>query len=131
MAHMEGEGVALKAYADGLAEIRELAAASGRDPSAITPAIAYVTSIHQDRDVAGEAAAVLRRRSDYADLTLEEMRARGILMWGDPDDCLRALEPYVEAGVREFTLNFVPFADLEAALRGMELYAAKVLPRLG
>jgi probable F420-dependent oxidoreductase len=131
MAHMEGEGVALKAYADGLAEIRSLAAANGRDPSAITPAVAYVTSIHQDRNVAGEAAAVMRRRSDWADLSLDELRARGILMWGNPDDCIRAMEPYIEAGVREFTLNFVPFADIEAALRGMELYAAKVLPRLG
>jgi probable F420-dependent oxidoreductase len=130
MAHNEGIGVALAGYADGLREIRELAAAAGRDPDAITPALAYTTSIHEDRARAGEAAAVLRRRRDYADLTLEEMRDRGILMWGDPDDCLRALEPYVEAGVREFTLNFVPFADADAAIRGMELYAAKVLPRL-
>jgi probable F420-dependent oxidoreductase len=131
MAHMEGIGVALKAYTDALDEIRGYAVSNGRDPDSIVPALAYTTSIHEDRDRAGEAAAVMRRRSDWADLSLEEMRDRAILMWGNPDDCLRAIEPYVKAGVREFTLNFVPFADMEAAIRGMELYAAKVLPRLG
>ena len=131
MAHVEGVGVAIAGYAEGLAEIRDLAKANGRDPSKITPALAYVTSIHEDRSRAGEAAAVLRRRSDYADLSLDEMRDRAILMWGTPDDCLRAIEPYVEAGVREFTLNFVPFADIDSAIRGMELYASKVLPHLG
>ena len=125
------EGLTFDEYSEGLAEIRELAAGFGRDPNEITPGILLTTAVHEDRQRAGELASVLRRRKDYAQLTLDEMRNRGILIWGTPDDCLRDLEAYIKAGVRYFTINFVPFADAEAAMRGMDLYASKILPRLG
>ncbi len=125
------EGVGPRAYAEAITEIRSVAAEHGRDPSKITAALLCTTAVHEDRDKAAELASVLHRREDYASMSLEEMRDRGILIWGTPDDCRRALEGYIAVGVRHFTLNFVPFADADAAVRGMDLYASKVLPRLG
>jgi len=126
----QSSGVAHDDYGRRLAEIRTWAGEQGRDPDAITAGLLVTTSVADDRATALEPTAILRRRPDYADLSPEEMTRRGILLWGTPDDCVRALEPYVEAGVRYFTLNFIPFGDMTAARRGMELYASQVLDRL-
>ncbi|MFQ5860121.1 MAG: LLM class flavin-dependent oxidoreductase [Dehalococcoidia bacterium] len=123
-------GVGLEAYQEGLREIRELAQAHGRDPDGITPGILYPTAIHGDRAKAAEMASSMLRRADFAHFSLEGLRSSGIVLYGNPDDCVRSLEAYVKAGVRYFTLNFVPFSDLDAAMRGMELYATRVLPRV-
>lgn len=125
------DGLTVDTYTNGLTEIRELAAGFGRDPQAITPGLLFSTAIHENREQAADLASVLYRRADYAGLSMEDLRTRGILSWGNVDDCLRALDLYIKAGVRYFTLNFVPFADANAAMHGMELYASKILPRLG
>ena len=109
----------------------QLAAAVGRDPAAIEPALLLTLAIGRTRDEAAERAEVLRRRPDYAGLSLEEMTAAGSVVWGDPDDCVRGIEQYVAAGVRYFTFNFVPFGSPEAARDGIELVARHVAPRLG
>jgi probable F420-dependent oxidoreductase len=124
-------GVGPERYAAGLAEIRELAAAAGRDPDAIEPALLLTLAIGKTRDEAAERAEVLRRRPDYAGLTLEEMTAAGSVVWGDPDDCLRGIEGFVAAGVRYFTFNFVPFGSPDAARDGIDLVARHIAPRLG
>lgn len=125
------EGVGVQEYTNTLTEIRSLAESFGRDPASIAAGLLCTTAIHEDRDRAAELASVLHRRVDYRDMSLDEMRRRGLLVWGTPDDCLRAIEGYIAAGARNFTLNFVPFGDPDSALRGMDLYASKVLPRIG
>jgi len=131
MARVEGVRNTIQAYAQWLAEARDLARQHERDHEAIGPTLAYATSVHEDRSRVGEAAAVLRRRGDYPSLALEETRDREILMWVDPKDYIRAIEPYVEASVLEFIFNPVRFGDIDVAIRGMQLYASKVVPRLG
>jgi probable F420-dependent oxidoreductase len=124
-------GVGPERYAQGLAEIRELASAAGRDPDAITPGLLLTLAIGRTRGEAAERAEVLRRRPDYATLSLEEMTAAGSVVWGDPDDCLRGIEGFVEAGVRYFTFNFVPFGSPDAARAGIELVTKHIAGRLG
>ena len=45
------------------------------------------------------------------------------------DQVCRVIETYVEAGVEEFTMSFVPMDDLDGVRRGLDLYAEKVMPR--
>ncbi|MFQ5861064.1 MAG: LLM class flavin-dependent oxidoreductase [Dehalococcoidia bacterium] len=125
--HFQGMGSDL--YTEGLREVRALAQEHGRDPDAILPAALFATVIHQDRSKAVELAQVLRRREDWASYSLEEMERMGMVIYGTPDDCARSVERYIQAGVRYFTFTFVPITDVEAAMRGMELYASQVLPR--
>jgi probable F420-dependent oxidoreductase len=124
-------GVGPARYAEGLAEIRELATAAGRDPDAITPGLLLTLAIGKTREEAATRAEVLRRRPDYAGLSLEEMTAAGSVVWGDPDDCLRGIEEFVAAGVRYFTFNFVPFGSPDAGRAGIELVAKHIAGKLG
>jgi probable F420-dependent oxidoreductase len=126
----QGSGMGAERFRDALAYIRDRAEALGRDSRRLEFGVVVTTAIHEDRDRAADLAEVLHRRPDYRELGLEQMAAKGTLVWGDPDDCFRALRPYVEAGATSLTLNFVPFGDASSARNGMELYAAKVLPRL-
>jgi probable F420-dependent oxidoreductase len=124
-------GVGPARYAEGLAEIRGFAEEAGRDPGEIEAGLLLTLAIGKTRDEAAERASVLRRRPDYANLTLEEMTSAGSVVWGDPDDCLRGIEKFVEAGVRYFTFNFVPFGSPDAARTGIELVAKHIAPRIG
>ena len=126
----QGAGMGVDQYRAAVEYIRNRAQEQGRDPSRLDFGIVVTTAIHEDRDRAAELAEVLRRRADYRDVSFADLRAQGALVWGTPDDCLESLRGYVEAGARWLTMNFVPFGDASAARRGMELYAAKVLPRL-
>lgn len=117
-------------YAESLADIRARAADFGRDPAGILPAALFMTSIDSDRDRAAEKASNLLRRPEWHERSLDELREMGICIWGTPDDCLQALLRYVEAGVRYFSLSFIPVSDIDAVAEGMQLYSDEVLPRL-
>lgn len=124
-------GVGPATYGEGLTEIRRWAEEAGRDPAAIEPGLLLTLAIGRTREEAAERASVLSRRPDYAGLTLEEMAGKGSVVWGDPDDCLRGIEAYVDVGVRYFTFNFVPFGSPDATRAGIELVAERIAPRLG
>jgi probable F420-dependent oxidoreductase len=124
-------GVGPPKYAAAIADIHRWAEEAGRDPQAIEPGLLLTLAIGRTRDEAAERASVLGRRPDYAGLGLDEMAAKGSVVWGDVDDCLRGIEGYVAAGVRYFTFNFVPFGSADAAREGIELVAEGIAPRLG
>jgi probable F420-dependent oxidoreductase len=124
-------GVGPARYAAGIAEIREIAEQAGRDPDAIEPGLLLTLAIGETREEAAERASVLTRRSDYAGLSLEQMTSAGSVVWGDPDDCLRGIQEFIDCGVRYLTLNFVPFGSPDAARAGIELVAKHIAPRLG
>jgi alkanesulfonate monooxygenase SsuD/methylene tetrahydromethanopterin reductase-like flavin-dependent oxidoreductase (luciferase family) len=117
-------------YAESLGEIRSMAEDNGRDPGEILPAALFMTSIAEDRDKAAAMASNLLRRPDWKDRSLDELRETGICIWGTPDDCVEALLKYVRAGIRYFSLSFIPVSDIEATVEGMRLYSEEVLPRL-
>ena len=124
-------GVGPTVYAEGLGEIRRWASEAGRDPAGIEAGLLLTLAIGRTRAQAAERASVLARRPDYTASSLEEMVAKGAVVWGDPEDCLRGIEGYVRAGVRYFTFNFVPFGSPDAAREGIELVARHIIPRLG
>ena len=115
-------------YKESLAAIRADAASQGRT-QAIRAGALFLTSISEDTNEIERVAAMLRQRPSYAGLSVEEINSRGVTMMGNPDQVCRALEPYAEAGVEEFTVAFVPMDDIDLIRRGIELYAEKVMPR--
>ncbi len=115
-------------YKESLAAIRADAASQGRTQRIRAGAL-FHTCISEDKDEIERAAAMLRRKSDYAGRSVEEINKLGVVMMGNPDQVCGALEPYAEAGVEEFTVSFVPMDDLDMIRRGIELYAEKVMPR--
>ncbi len=125
--HFAGMGSDL--YRDGLREIRQLAQAEGRDPDAILPGALFFTAIDVDKAKAAETCRILSRRDDWAGYSLDEMERQGMVIYGTPDDCARSIERYLDAGVRHFSLAFLPYHDIDATLRQMELYAEKVFPK--
>jgi probable F420-dependent oxidoreductase len=115
-------------FKESLAAIRADAASQGRSQRIRAGAL-FLTSISENSDEVERTTAMLRRRPVYAGLSVEEINNRGVIMMGTPDQVCRALEPYVEAGVEEFTVSFIPMDDLDMIRRGIELYAEKVMPR--
>ncbi len=115
-------------YKESLAAIRQDAASQGRTQHIRAGAL-FLTAISENGAEIEKTAAMLRRRQDYAGLSLDAINSRGVTMLGHPDQVCRTLEPYAEAGVEEFTMSFVPMDDLDAIRRGIDLYAEKVMPR--
>src|ERR1019366_3263034 len=115
-------------YSDALKRIRSDAAAAGR-PGPIVGAGLFYAAIEPTEAEAQEAASVLRRRADWANLSIAELADRGIAIVGTPDQAVRTIEKYVEAGVEYFTLGFIPLDALDATRRSMDLFAEKVMPR--
>lgn len=115
-------------YRESLAAIRADAASQGRQTHIGAGAL-FLTMISDDVREIDRVATMLRQRPSYAGLSVEEINSRGVTMMGTPDQVCRALEPYAEAGVEEFTVSFVPMDDLDLIRRGIDLYARKVMPR--
>ena len=122
------KGFTPEVYADKLADIRERTRAAGRDPKAITPAITFLTAIAKSRGEALEGCALMRKRRDWSDLSLDDMEKRGVIVLGTPEECTAGVSRYVEAGARYIILHIMPY-DLKAAERAIEMYARHVLPR--
>jgi probable F420-dependent oxidoreductase len=115
-------------YRHALERIRADASAAGR-PRKVVGGGMFYAAVAPTEEQAQEAASVLRRRADWATLSLPELADRGIAIVGTPDQATRAIEKYVDAGVEYFTLGFVPLDALDATRRGMDLFAEKVMPR--
>ncbi|MFQ5894646.1 MAG: LLM class flavin-dependent oxidoreductase [Nitrospinota bacterium] len=115
-------------YARALAEIREMAASFGRDPESILPGALFCTCIAPTREEAYRMASGLFRRADWSGLDIPQLMARGCVIAGTPEDCIQGLERYVAAGVRHFSLSFIPISETDLTRRGLELYAERVLP---
>lgn len=115
-------------YKKALDEIRELAPSFGRNPEAIQPGALFCTCIAPTRKEAYQMASGLFRRKDWADLDVPGLMAKGCVIAGTPGDCIEGLERYVEAGVRHFSLSFIPISDIEKTKRGLELYGEHILP---
>jgi alkanesulfonate monooxygenase SsuD/methylene tetrahydromethanopterin reductase-like flavin-dependent oxidoreductase (luciferase family) len=121
-------GLTPEFYTRGLADIRAQATQMGRDPAAIMPAALFFVVLEADNRQAQTEAEKLRRRSDWASLSVAEMNAKGIALVGDPEECIANLRRFTDIGVRYFTLGFVPIASAETTIRRMTLFAKEVMP---
>ena len=116
-------------YNERLGEIRTKMEGFGRNPDALLAGALFFVVIADDRRTAEIQAEKLRRREDWADITVDEMRELGVALVGDPDDVSAQLQKYVDAGVRHFTLGFVPISSSEVTATAMRLFADQVMPR--
>jgi len=121
-------GVEPKTYAAYWAEIQAAAEAEGRKKDEILAAALFTASIDKDRSKALERASILLRRPTWAHLTMEDLQREGTVIAGNPDDCIKGLQRYVDVGVRYFSFSFLPKTDLDGTVRQLELYSQKVFP---
>lgn len=115
-------------YQERIAEIRSKMADLGRDPEQLLPAALFFTVLSERREDAYAQAEKLRRREDWADLTVDKMQELGVAMVGNPEDVVRQIQRYVDAGVQYFTLGFAPISSFETTSRAMRLFADQVMP---
>lgn len=115
-------------YRDTLTSIRAEASKLGRE-TRIGGGALFLSTVSDDRADIERAAALLRTRPEYADLSIDEINDQGAVIMGTPDEVSRRLEPYIEAGVEELTISFHPLDDMDGIKRGIELYAERIRPR--
>jgi alkanesulfonate monooxygenase SsuD/methylene tetrahydromethanopterin reductase-like flavin-dependent oxidoreductase (luciferase family) len=110
-------------YRAGIAAIRGRAAEIGRDPASISPSILLMVTIAESRDAA-------RRIAIAEHLAVYKQDFSAIIdkydVFGTPEDCIRGIERYVEAGARDIILNWrcPPLATRD----NITLAAKKILP---
>jgi alkanesulfonate monooxygenase SsuD/methylene tetrahydromethanopterin reductase-like flavin-dependent oxidoreductase (luciferase family) len=121
----QGGGLDPAFFREALAEARAVA---GRR---IHGGAMFYTVIDEDAAAVEKGLSVLRRRADWSDWPLQRFQETGIALAGDPEDVVRSIRRYVDAGVEYVTVGFVPLDDIDAAHRGIELYKERVLPRFG
>lgn len=122
-------GLEPELYRTRLAEIRARMAELGRDPEQLLPGALFFTVLAAKRDAALSQAEKLRRREEWADITIDKMQELGVALIGDPDDVARQVQRYVDVGVRHFTLGFLPISSAEVTATAMRLFAERVMPR--
>jgi probable F420-dependent oxidoreductase len=126
-------GLSASFFSDGITSIREQAVAAGRERRIGAGAL-FMCTISERREDLERSADLLRRRSDsngflqYAGMTVEEISEQGAILMGTPAEICERLEPFVAAGVEEFTLSFLPLDDMDGVRRGIELVAEKIAP---
>ena len=54
--------------------------------------------------------------------------AQALCIAGTPEDCIKAVEDRIAAGVEHINLGFLA-SDVDSFYRQMELFASKVMPR--
>ena len=107
--------------------IRQMAAEAGRDLEGFHWGLNQPTAISENREEAlGLAVTNVGQRYVTADRSAEDI-AQALCVTGTPQDCVRAVEERVEAGVRDFNFGFL--ADNSAQLfTQMEMFAKQVIP---
>lgn len=106
--------------------IRDHARKLGRDASAIEPACYTYSTIATDAEEARRTAEELilperRRALSDPSLCIDDIEQFGII--GGPDEWIKRIEEYVEAGARHVIVKIVPFN-----LDSLRLYGKKVIP---
>lgn len=110
-------------YREAVAAIRNGATAFGRDPDAITAAARFAVVLDEDRERAKQ-----RADADWTALWGEPQP--WYREWaGDPDDIAAVITPYIAAGADHILLWPLPYAAPDA-MRDLEVFATKVIPRL-
>ena len=105
------------AFADN---VRRACEQAGRDPANLAGAALIYCCVDDDRARAEEVVARY-----FGHYYAGSRPARGGAIMGPPDDCVRGINEYIQAGVRYPIIGF-PSADLGSLDRFLE----KVLPRL-
>ena len=108
--------------------VRQFAAEANRDLDGFHWGLNQPTAISQDRDEAlGLAISNVGERYVTPERSAADI-ARALCISGTPDDCAKAVEQRIEAGVEHLNLGFLA-SDPDRLYRQMELFAQHVMPR--
>ena len=108
--------------------VRQFAAEAGRELDGFHWGLNQPTAISINADEAMELAVRnVGERYVTPERSAEDI-ARALCVAGTPDDCSRAMEAKVEAGVEHVNLGFLS-PDADGLYRQMELFAERVMPR--
>ena len=108
--------------------VRQFAAEAGRELQGFHWGLNQPTAISDDADEAmGLAVRNVGERYVTPQHSAEDI-ARALCIAGTPDDCARAMEAKIEAGVEHINLGFLS-PDPDGLYRQMDLFAERVMPQ--
>ena len=108
--------------------VRQFAAEAGRELPGFHWGLNQPTAISDDADEAmGLAVRNVGERYVTSQHSAEDI-ARALCIAGTPDDCARAIEAKIEAGVEHINLGFLS-PDPDGLYRQMDLFAERVMPQ--
>ena len=108
--------------------VRQYAAEAGRDLTDFNWGLNQPTAISSDGSEALElAVSNVGERYVTAERSAESI-AKALCIAGTPDDCVKAVEERIEAGVEHINLGFLA-SEPDAFYRQMELFASQVIPK--
>lgn len=108
--------------------VRQFAAEAGRELQGFHWGLNQPTAISDDADEAmGLAVRNVGERYVTPQHSAEDI-ARALCIAGTPDDCARAIEAKIEAGVEHINLGFLS-PDPDGLYRQMDLFAERVMPQ--
>ena len=107
--------------------VRNYAAEAGRDLSGFHWGLNQPTAISEDpAEALGLAVANVGQRYVTPERNAEDI-ARALCIVGTPQDCVKAVEERIDAGVRDLNLSFLA-SDPPGLFSQMEMFAHRVLP---
>ena len=107
--------------------IGQYAAEAGRDMSDFHWGLNQPTAIDADKDTAfAVAVANVGERYVTPERSAEDI-AQALCISGTPEDCIKAIEDRVEAGVRDFNFGFLS-SDVGGLFSQMEMFSSRVMP---
>lgn len=107
--------------------VRQYATEAGRDLNGFHWGLLQPTAIAEDRQEAlALAVAQVGRRYATPQRSAEDI-AQALCIVGTPQDCIKAIEERMEAGVRDFNFGLLA-TDAQGLFRKMELFAQRVMP---
>jgi probable F420-dependent oxidoreductase len=107
--------------------VRKMAADAGRDLAGFHWGLNQPTAISEDRaEALATAVTHVGQRYVTPERTAEDI-AQALCLTGTPQDCIKAIEERIDAGVRDFIFGFLS-ADAAGLYRQMELVSRQVIP---
>ena len=108
--------------------VRQFAAESGRDLTNFNWGLNQPTAISADRSQAlALAVSNVGERYVTPDRSAESI-AQALCIAGTPDECIKAVEERIDAGVEHINLGFLA-SEPDDFYRQMEMFAAHVMPQ--
>ena len=108
---------------ESLEKIRQFGKEAGRDMSNFRPGLFIFASVHPDRDEAREQAARTLGKTYAQDFSKIAGR---YTLYGNPEDCRKRLQEYVDAGARTVLLSWACRQD--DIDQNMRLISSEVVP---
>jgi probable F420-dependent oxidoreductase len=118
----QSQGMSPDSYTRGILEIRASADAAGRSGEAILAAGMFFVVIGATSEEAIDLAGGLLRRDIWRELSVSQLADQGIAFVGTPEQVLRGMLRFVDAGVQYFTVAFMPICGRVPTLRQMRLF---------